>query len=403
MGSIALISDIHFGKFSRSLEFSVPGESIKDRNDGAVSIESSFKEILYKHKVEFVFVAGDLTSVGSPQEFYYCEKKIFDITREVGIPENNVIIGLGNHDIDWKITRIIDDYRKELYTEEDFSLIEEKYQLIGANSPLVSMNIVKKMDRNGPAPFSGVKEYEQFIVFVLNSGWKCAHNQEIPHGKLDIVQLQWITNELERYKNDNRWKIIMTHHHPFNYQYHFTGLDISLMEEGAELVHLAGKFGVDLVIHGHRHHPKAKTVKENGWDKVVTFICAGSFAVNSHERSNGDIPNTLHIIDLEDTPSSLELFNYQYSASRGWIPLQNNCPETPLDAVMKLGRVVDRQEIEKKFSSLAGKESIIKWNELDDTFKYIPIDSLNKWFKAYFSQSHNIIGKFPNDVCILAR
>ena len=73
---IALISDMHFGYFSRTAEFSVPGEPIQDESKGGHSLESELKDLLKDNGVEYLFVAGDMTSKGSPQEFHYCERKI---------------------------------------------------------------------------------------------------------------------------------------------------------------------------------------------------------------------------------------------------------------------------------------------------------------------------------------
>ena len=39
MTRIALISDIHYGRFSRTAEFSVPGEKIIDENTGGESLK----------------------------------------------------------------------------------------------------------------------------------------------------------------------------------------------------------------------------------------------------------------------------------------------------------------------------------------------------------------------------
>ena len=43
---IALISDIHFGKDSRTKEFSVPGEEVFDETTGAVSLEQGLIDVL---------------------------------------------------------------------------------------------------------------------------------------------------------------------------------------------------------------------------------------------------------------------------------------------------------------------------------------------------------------------
>ncbi len=81
------------------------------------------------------------------------------------------------------------------------------------------------------------------------------------------------------------------HHHPFNYPFPTISEDISQIKEGVEFIELAEKNGVDFVIHGHRHHPKVKTVLPEGY-APITYFCAGSPSVNAEHRSNGEIPNT---------------------------------------------------------------------------------------------------------------
>lgn len=75
-----------------------------------------------------------------------------------------------------------------------------------------------------------------------------------------------------------------------------------MLEEGSSFLDVAGQNGIHLVLHGHRHHPKAETTFKNGWDHPITFVFAGSLTVNSAHRSNGYIPNILHIIELTETP-----------------------------------------------------------------------------------------------------
>ena len=57
---IALISDIHFGKDSRTKEFSVPGEEVFDETTGAVSLEQGLIDVLKANEAEYLFIAGDL-------------------------------------------------------------------------------------------------------------------------------------------------------------------------------------------------------------------------------------------------------------------------------------------------------------------------------------------------------
>ncbi len=334
MSRIVLISDIHFGKFARSSEFSVPGSLIQDETVGGESLEKGLISILKEKEVQYLFIAGDLTSEGSPQEFYYCEKKIMDIANELQIPSKNIICGMGNHDVDRKISKLSDSTILPEMPKEVKKLIEEKYQLIAASSAVCCLDVIQKPEMEGPVLFSGVVENEEFIVFVLNTGWQCSQHQEISHGKLAEDQLHWFNRACTKYLSDERTKIVLMHHHPIQYPFPTLGLDISMIEEGSELVDIAGKNGINLILHGHRHHPRAKTIMHDGWKNPITFICAGSLSVNAQHRNNGDIPNAMHILELEEAPDKFKLYNYQYSSAEGWIPFKKYCPETPMDANM---------------------------------------------------------------------
>lgn len=399
---LAIISDIHYGLYSRSDEFSVPGEAIIDKNHGGVSIEESFVKHLKEHDVRYLLVAGDLTSVGSPQEFHFCEERILTIAEKANIPHENVIIGLGNHDIDWRITKLHEEYSVGDSPDEVKKMIKDKYENISAHVSVHNMKRVNQPRDRGPIPFCGITEKDDIIFFVLNSGFQCAHDQSIKHGRLANEQLDWLKKNADKYIDDSRRKVMLLHHHPHNYPYHLPGFDCSTLEEGPEINDIAGKLGIDIVIHGHRHHPKAITRNETSWKKPMSFLCAGSFSVNSQHRSNGEIPNTFHVIELSDDSDIITLYNYQYKSSAGWIPLEKNCDETPLDYKMKLGRLVNDKELEGMILKLPlFNNGSIKWEALEEDYKCIPYKKLNDSISQYLSSDYTIFGKFPDDVFIM--
>lgn len=395
---LAVISDIHFGSLSRSSEFAVPGEKARDTIQGTHSLEDGFVKLIKEHNVKYLVIAGDLTSVGSPQEFYYCEKKILSMAHKADISTDKIIISLGNHDIDWRITQI-----HEQYTESDTppylrKLIKEKYENISAHVSTHNMVTLMQPEKKGPFPYSGVLEKEDIIFFVLNSGFQCTHDQSIKHGKLSNIQLDWYGKISECFVDDPRKKILLLHHHVHNYKYNLPGLDISTLEEGAEIESLSGKIGIDLIIHGHRHHPRATTRFETGWKKPVSFLCAGSFSVDSTHRSYGEIPNTFHIVEFTEDNNILTLFNYQFKNSSGWIPLEKNCDETPLDHKMKLGCLMTDKELIDEIQKLPFNDTWVKWEELSDRLKCVPCNELNEKIWEVHSQNYKIGGGFPKEI-----
>lgn len=80
--NVALISDIHFGKSSRTKELAVEGDQIKDETVGGKSLVDGLINLFKEKEVKYLFIAGDLTSEGSPQEFSYCQNKILEIAEK---------------------------------------------------------------------------------------------------------------------------------------------------------------------------------------------------------------------------------------------------------------------------------------------------------------------------------
>lgn len=403
MLKIALISDIHFGKFARTKEFAVPGQSVSGETKGEAPLCEGLIEILKEQQVQYIFISGDLTSTASPHEFYYCSKKIASIADRAGVEKDNIIWTVGNHDVDWEITRLSDSYSAD---DTYYDIIKESYRKIAANAAYFSTDGFCKLAKAGGVPLSGIRETEHFIVFVLNSALYCTHDQEFSHGKISIEQLSWLESAVKQYEDDKRWKIVLMHHHPQNYTYPTPGVDISALEDGSEFMQLVGQYGIDLILHGHRHHPYAVTKIESHWKKPATFICSGSLTVNAEQRSGGEIPNTFHIIELTDTVGILNLFNYEYSSAVGWRPFVSDDKKTPLDAKMMFGKVVDFETKKKKIEELgnfSGKDRILEWQNLDEILRFCRYDDINNLISKILSSRYNICGKFPAIVCLLKK
>lgn len=407
MTKIALISDIHVGKLSRTAEFAVVGEPIKDETKGGVSLKEGLIHVLKQEKVEMLLVAGDLTSTGSPQEYDQCQNALNDIARKVGISKDNLILSVGNHDVDWKITRMAQEVYASYSAPFPIGNVAARYQLIAASIGSICMDASDFNNTREPVPFTGIIDKKNVIIFVLNSGWCCSHNQEYKHGKLTAQQLEWFKENAKKYKKINKWKIVLLHHHPFNYPYPTLGMDISTLEEGGELLEIAGTNEINLICHGHRHHPRAKTALETGWQQPITFICAGSISVNSEHRNNGEIPNVFHIIELHKKGYTLTLKNYEYSAAEGWKPLMNYRPEAPLDAEMFLGKVYSAADIDSALKKLIiiSKDDIKlpTWSNLPNELKTLPLGDLNEKIKLFVSATHERVGRYPDLVVLIRR
>lgn len=399
---IALLSDIHFGKFSRTSDFCVPGVPRQDECPENISFKSSLVDLLKEHNVKYIFIAGDLTSEGVPHEFYHCEKSLINIANEANVPVENIVLSLGNHDIDWNITKLYEVYDKDCGKNFPLDVVKKIYKDIAANAPAQSLLQIPKPQEQGPAPFSGVVEYSEFVVFILNSGWCCTHDQTLKHGKLDKTQLAWFEKQATKYKNIDKWKIVLVHHHPAIYAFPVPGVDTSMLEEGPELMDIVGQKNIQLVLHGHRHHPRAQTLYSSSWENPVTSICAGSLAVNAKHRNNGEIPNTLHILELTDTIGILKLYNFKYTSAEGWLPLTNNCPETPLDKFMYLGKIPAQEELSKAILQYKNAASSkISYDDLEECLHFLTFGKLKEKMVDILSGTHDVLGDFPEGIALI--
>lgn len=378
MIKIALISDIHFGKDARSEEYALPDQKINGEIKNAASLTETAINVIKKHGVDYLFISGDLTSVGSPIEYYYCEKKIDEIVNGVGISKEHVIWCTGNHDNDWSISDLGDSYQSQ--NQDLLEVAKERYGALAVS--IADSNFgYRNIEQSNILPSSGKYEDDNMLVFVLNSSSKCLRSEKISHGSLTSGQLAWLKSMLERYRDDKRWKIVLLHHHPFCYPFPSPTFDVSLLEEGSELCDLVGKNGVHLVIHGHRHHPRCTTKIESDWKTPVSFICGGSFSVNEQGRNKGDIPNTFHILELSDEVGKLKMFSYEYCTSVGWKAVDNYRNEIPLDHVMYLGHVYKDEDTERALLNMVMDTNgmrFFSWDELDDSIKYKSSNVLKK-------------------------
>lgn len=372
---IAIISDMHFGKDGRNSEFRLQTDT-NGNIDNESSLVDGAIELCQKFNVEFLFILGDLTSIGDGAEFYHAEKIIKRIAEEANISEKKIIWCIGNHDNDWSIAELAEAPKyieKMKYTNELIDIVRQKYDNIAASVAVHNISFQPEFKECGPSPMTGLYEDDRMVLFVLNSSTKCVRKMDIDRGNISEEQMNWLETKLIEYKGTKKWKIVLMHHHPYSYPFSLPGVDFSKLENSGEFLELIGKYGVNLAINGHRHHPKCKTVMESEWANEITFICSGSFSVDSQYRPC-EIPNTFHIVELEDSVKELRLFTYEYSTGAGWIKVKKNCPETPLDYCMNLGRSFTSsqvlEDLENVMKNVKEKREVILWEELPKSWKF---------------------------------
>jgi len=399
---IALISDIHFGSGATHNDMVIPGQKSEDHYANSKPFfegDGGVLDILKNEKPDYLFISGDLTSTADPLEYEYCYEKLKLIEDIAGINKSNWLVCLGNHDCDWRISKL-GAFRGRETPKKRF--IKEHYMDTRTND-LETHKLVKELSENFSneyegfsVPMVGVVEYDDLIVFVLHSGIECTNDNN--YGSIGNNQLEWLTNALKFFneKREKKTKIILLHHHPHNYEYPIPDADRSALVEGATLKALCGEQGVDIIIHGHRHHPRAETIVQNGWLNPITFICSGSLSVIQKERLGGEIPSMFHIMDCTDI-NKIILETYTYNLIDGW----DRKSTRDIDDVIWLGKSIMFQDVESIIAAMPCDGQEIEHVGLDDSLKYISYKKLNYWIKKVFDEAnYQITDEFPHSIRI---
>jgi hypothetical protein len=335
-----VLGDIHFGSQSVHPDFGLGTTPPVATTPSPASIKASLIEVCKNSPdfdVQSILVPGDLTSGAGPSEFVDCVDTVLDIAKQLNVPQRNVIFSLGNHDVNWRVSAL---------AKGNSCLPDERYRELAAHAGLPFMPGWSP-DAQGPVPRCGVTTVEDCLIVVLNSGFLSTDAQEFPHGKLGQEQMKWLEQTLKGRIGSTAWNIVLLHHHPQKYSYPTPIPDVSMIEEGSEFLDIVGQIGVDVVVHGHRHHPMVFTEHRTGWKHPVTFLCAGSVGVGTAGRATGVIPNTFHVFRLDERgaggASIGTAFHFECGCN-GWEPAYSH--SLPMDGRQRFGVLVDQTQLD---------------------------------------------------------
>lgn len=381
--SFLILSDIHFGAYAEHHDFALAGAELDGHVDYTISMRANLVETTKAAgiKIDAILVPGDLTSRACPNEFEGCWAIIEEFADALEVGRESIFVTYGNHDSNWRISELAAGNGK-FGPDESFRHIASCVGTFFCRDPQPQLR--------GPLPGSGVFRSPSLELIILNSGYFCTNDQVLKHGKLGFDQLEWLQGLLAEPANTDRWRVVMLHHHSYNYPYPAPVYDLSFVEEGDVLVDLFGGNQVDFVCHGHRHHPILRTRMDNTWTSPVTFLCAGSVAVNANHRANGHIPNLFHLVTLERRhPASNGALgtvrNYRFSIPQGWM-LNDYSPTVPVAGIHHFGSVAAQRErrdiaVHLVEDALAASHDpfvhLPAWEGLPPDLRYTTLDETN--------------------------
>jgi predicted phosphodiesterase len=393
-----ILSDIHYGDLAH-LEIFGKRKPASDSDLELIAkgvIDRLDKEGV---SIDFLFVLGDLTSRGSPGEFADVNRFLTILRNLLNLSENKVFVTYGNHDVDWKISGI----------EKEAHKYHSAYCKTAAN--VGGLFISQQCPTyEGPVIGCGVTHLDGIDLVSLNSGIECYDDQIIKHGKLGEAQYDWLKNDLANYLREDTTKVVILHHHLLSLPYSNPHFDISALEEGANAIEHLGSLGIDLVLHGHRHHPIAHTESRTTWKKPITFFCAGSFGVDASERASGRLPNTIHTIKInkfsKDAAFEGIVETYELDSASKWVYLNEKNNEYSLNQKQWMGLADAAQKADADIQTLLDEASIFLqsenffmlplYNDLSLSLRCLNYNLLNESIqKKAYEMGLTITGDYP--------
>ena len=116
------------------------------------------------------------------------------------------------------------------------------------------------------------------------------------------------------------------------------------------------------------------------------------------------IPNTVHFLDIDKGKSYYIVHNYKFTDVAGWEKIDKYCRETPIDTVMKVGKIYSKNEIVATIENYKNLENhILYWEDLNECLQFMPYNKLNNFFEEILRPTHNVVGKFPEQVVLLKK
>ena len=77
---------------------------------------------------------------------------------------------------------------------------------------------------------------------------------------------------------------------------------------------------------------------------------------------------------------------------------------TPIDNVMKVGKVFSENEVRTAVEKYKEPgDHPLYWDDLDECLQFMTYNQLNNLFEEILGPTHNIVGKFPEQVILLKK
>lgn len=246
--SILHITDLHFalGKSRKQHVWRLSKE------DGtALSLEKAIYNALSKKNIGLILVTGDLTFIGSEDEFNEALIFLRTLLNKFRLDPTRLVVIPGNHDITWsKKEKYLDDAKVTEAPEKAKKNYAKFYNQIYGHEPNLDLSI----GRRYLLPCGIALE----ICAINSSSLETGKNFLAGIGRINESAFDEIANKMNWSNLESTtFRLLMIHHHlittenlerDFDY---YRGFGMAI--DATKIMRLAAQYGVHLVVHGHKH------------------------------------------------------------------------------------------------------------------------------------------------------
>jgi len=395
MLKFAIMSDLHIGIAARSKDLCPEPKAAerKKKNRYNIKVDNKYREyfldFIEKEKItaDYLVLPGDITNSAHPEEVRLASEFIVEVADVLEVPHDKIVFTPGNHDVDWSVYDATDStgvkwkQRYNAFYHDDFhfnSLLQR-----GVGDVFLPPHFV-------------LWSFDDIIVLSYNSA---SHDEPkikgpVHHGLADPAHLEKISIQLDKINgNDKRLRVFLVHHHPIDFSDPIASTaDFSLMTNASNLLELLHKYNFDIVVHGHKHHPRFETHCTPTYPHLP-ILCAGSFSVEIDSKWAGTIANQFHLVVVEDKKFESvniqgEIISWAYNPVKRWFPSEES--SCGIHHVVPFGNYIVPDELDALVypficEALRKNDNVLWKNVLKEfpNLKHLPVKSAEEAFKRY--------------------
>ena len=355
------MSDLHIGLAARAKDLcpepprSAPKNLRRYKEKSESAYRQKFVQFVKDTQItaDYLVLPGDITNKATPQEVEIASNFILQAADALGVAHNKIIFVPGNHDVDWSV-----------FDPHDNTGVRwgQRYDPI-SHSSFYFRQIVESGEGNifSPPHFIAWR-FDDLLAIGYNSASHDAplHKDAAHHGLADPHHLDAIRQFLATLgPPDGRVRLFFVHHHMLDFSAPTPSTpDFSLMTNADNLLSLLHECSFDIIIHGHKHHPRFDTHSTHTYPHIPV-LCSGSFSVEIDTQWAGTIDNQFHLVTISGRSGNEKqiagkITSWTNNHSKGWIPSEEST--SGIHHLIPFGSYVMPRELDARLEPF-----IIQW------------------------------------------